>query len=191
MYQEIATHQLVAYDESGASSNNKTFFIPTNERALVGLLNSKLAWWFLHQVCSKLRGNALAMQTPYVSQLPIAPATDAQKSVLERLVDYVLYVQSEVPDGAGRDGLMLRYFEQIIDALVYELYLPDELAASGRSFCAPLTAEGLPALTDLAADKLATLRGIFERLFDRNHSIRQNIFFLDTLASIRIIEGKA
>jgi hypothetical protein len=38
---------------------------------------------------------------------------------------------------------------------------------------------------------LSALRIIFERLFDRNHIIRQNICFLDTIESVCIIQGKA
>lgn len=52
-------------------------------------------------------------------------------------------------------------------------------------------AERLPAMDTIKGDKLAALRQIFERLFDRDHLLRQNIFFLDTIESIRIIEGKA
>lgn len=79
----------------------------------------------------------------------------------------------------------------MIDALVYELYLPDEIHTAGKQFFAPLIAERLPALDEIKGDKLTALRQIFERLYDRNHTIRQNIFFLDTIESVRIIEGRA
>jgi hypothetical protein len=65
------------------------------------------------------------------------------------------------------------------------------LHEAGRAFFEPLAAEKLPALADIKGDKLTHLRRIFERLFDREHPVRQNIFFLDTLESVRIIEGKA
>jgi len=74
---------------------------------------------------------------------------------------------------------------------LYELFLHDELHAANKTFFAPLAAERLPALDAITGDKLAALRRIFERLFDKDHIVRQNIFFLDTLESVRIIEGKA
>jgi hypothetical protein len=52
-------------------------------------------------------------------------------------------------------------------------------------------AQRLPAMDAIKGDKLAALGHIFERLFDRDHLLRQNTFFLDTIESIRIIEGKA
>ncbi|MEW6210799.1 MAG: hypothetical protein AB1631_20710, partial [Acidobacteriota bacterium] len=106
-------------------------------------------------------------------------------------VEYIQFLKPLIEESSSRDQLMISYFEQLIDALVYELYLTEEIHQSGRKFFEPLMAERLPAMNAIKGDKLAALREIFERLFDRDHIIRQNIFFLDTIESIRIIEGKA
>ncbi|MBA3571006.1 MAG: hypothetical protein H0W34_03310, partial [Pyrinomonadaceae bacterium] len=58
-------------------------------------------------------------------------------------------------------------------------------------FFEPLAQENLPDLGAIKSHRVPGLRHIFERLFDRENVIRQNIFFLDTLESVRIIEGKA
>ncbi len=71
MYQEIATFQSFAYDEGGLFCNNKIFIIPSDDLFLLGLLNSKLIWFFLGQIVSKLRGGAYAMQWPYLEQIPV------------------------------------------------------------------------------------------------------------------------
>ncbi|MEK7831439.1 MAG: hypothetical protein AAB401_10165, partial [Acidobacteriota bacterium] len=76
-------------------------------------------------------------------------------------------------------------------ALVYELYLPDEIHTAGKEFFAPLAAERLPALAEIKGDKLTGLRQIFERLSRKDHVIRQNLSTLETIESVRIIEGKA
>jgi hypothetical protein len=195
LYQEIATYQAFAYDRSGAFSNNKTFLIPLDDLALLGLLNAKITWWFLNQVCSKLQGGALAMQTPYVFQIPIPDMTDSQKQVISTFVSFLIFLSKTVSDQisdltGSRDRLMLRYFEQIIDAAVYELFFPDELHEAGKYFFQPLLEENLPDLRKPIEDGTTMLRRLFDRLFDQNHVIRQNIFFLDTLESIRTIEGK-
>jgi hypothetical protein len=78
LYQEIATYQAFAWDDSGAYSNNKTFLIPDASFYLLGLLNSNVAWFFLNHTASKLQGGAYAMQTPYISQIPIPQAADRQ-----------------------------------------------------------------------------------------------------------------
>ena len=86
---------------------------------------------------------------------------------------------------------MVAYFEQLINALVFELIFPDELHKADKYFFKPLAEERLPLLDEIKGDKIAKLRSIFERLFDKEHVVRKNGFFLDTLESVRIIEGKA
>jgi len=85
---------------------------------------------------------------------------------------------------------MVSYFEQIIDALVYELYFPDELHSHDRYFMHLLERENLPALNQPQENQIRQLRQIFERLFETNHPLRQNLFFLDNVSIIRAIEGK-
>lgn len=87
--------------------------------------------------------------------------------------------------------MMVRFFEQIIDGMVYELYLSEELHKGDRYFSKYISIENLPQLESIKGDKMQALRQIFERLFDINHPIRKNIFFLDSLEAIRIIQGKA
>ena len=92
---------------------------------------------------------------------------------------------------SAQDKLMLEYFEQIINGLVYELYLPEDLHAHNFTFASHLESEKLPALDSIKGDKLAALRTVFQHLYAQNHPIRQNLFALDTLPVIRLIEAKA
>ncbi|MGA7936325.1 MAG: hypothetical protein WCA35_22415, partial [Kovacikia sp.] len=78
----------------------------------------------------------------------------------------------------------------LINGMVYELYLPADLHTQNLTFAAPLHAEDLPALDDIPGDKLVALRAIFQRLYATDHPLRRNLFLLDTLPTIRIIEGK-
>ena len=71
LYQEIATFSSFTYDENGIYINNKIFMMPGASKALLALLNSKLVWFFLSNTVSKLQGDAYAMQTPYIEQIPV------------------------------------------------------------------------------------------------------------------------
>lgn len=86
---------------------------------------------------------------------------------------------------------MLEYFEQIIDGLVYELYLPEDLNAYDFAFANILQNENLPALDDIQGNELEALRAIFQHLYAQDNPIRRNLFLLDTIPVIRMIEGKA
>ena len=132
-----------------------------------------------------------------IRALPIPNATDEQSDLVSLLVTYVTHMTSEKSAKASdvapeRDDLMRTYYLQLIDALVYELFFPDELHKASRYFFRHLQDENLTALDAVKGDKMARLRTIFERLFDKEHVIRKNCFFLDTLETVRIIEeGKA
>jgi adenine-specific DNA-methyltransferase len=185
LYQEIATFQAFAFDESGTYSNNKTYIIPCSDLSLLGILNSRLVWWFLHQVCSKLQGGALAMQTPYVSQVPIPSTANWQKEMIVKLVEYILFLTK---NDAVHHKLYINYFESIINALVYELFLEGELHTANKHFFDPLAAESLPSLSDCSGEELKVISKLFDRLSARDHVIRRNLHFLNELESVRIIE---
>jgi len=89
-YQEIATYQSFTWDNTGSFSNNKTFLIPEASYYLLALLNSRITWYFLDQVTVKMAGGAYAMQTIYVSQIPIPPASEADKQPIKQLVQRCL-----------------------------------------------------------------------------------------------------
>jgi adenine-specific DNA-methyltransferase len=113
VYQEIATYQSFGYSEPGTFCNNKCFIIPRTDDFLLAIVNCKLSWWFLGNLTSSLAGGARAMQTPYMEQLPIPCATDAQKNPIIKLVQRIL------TDSDSHDVTQL---EAEIDRLVYEMY---------------------------------------------------------------------
>lgn len=112
LYQEIATYQAFAWDSFGFYANNKTFLIPGSTHYLLGILNSKIVWFFLDRIALKMVGGAYAMQTPYVSQIPIPKASDADEDIIETLVQKCL-------DAKGQG---VEQWEAEIDDRVAHLY---------------------------------------------------------------------
>lgn len=92
-----------------------------------------------------------------------------------------------------RDPLMRDYYEDILNALVYELYLPDDLHAAGLKFFELVAAAKLPVVkpdTDDSAEQIKALRTKFEEIYEPSHPLRAALQKLRTLEPIRIIEGK-
>ena len=189
-------HQTFAVDTEGFYCGDTCYLIPTEETWLCGLLNSCAVEWFYSQTSKQLTGDYLQARSRYMQEIPIPDLTSTQKAVIGKIVDYLIYLQGQ-PTTSGRDlahardFIMLGYFERIIDGLVYESYLGEELHQGEKQFFKPLLDERLPHLEEIQGDKMAALREIFERLYERTHPIRRNLFFLDSVKSIRIIEGKA
>ena len=80
---------------------------------------------------------------------------------------------------------MVAYLEQLIDALVYELYLPDILHAANRHPEEIIKADPPP-----EHPTLENLSAYYARVYDPKHEIRKLVFYLDSIPEIRIIEGK-
>ena len=188
-------HQTFAVDTEGFYCGDTCYLIPTDETWLCGLLNSRAVEWFYSQASKQLTGDYLRARSRYMQQIPVPDLTPTQKSLIGKIVDYLIFLQGQ-PTTSGRDlahardFIMLGYFERIIDGLVYESYLGEELHQGEKQFFKPLFDERLPHLEEIRGDKMAALREIFERLYERTHPVRRNLFFLDSVKPIRIIEGK-
>ena len=189
-------HQTFAVDSEGFYCGDTCYLIPTEETWLCGLLNSRVVEWFYSQASNQLTGDFLRARSRYMQQIPVPNLTPTQKSLIGKVVDYLIYLQGQPTTNSGdlahaRDAVMLGYFERITDGLVYESYLKEELHQGGKHFFKPLLEEGLPKIEEIQGDKMPALREIFERLYERTHPVRVNLFFLDSVKPIRIIEDKA
>ena len=112
VYQEIATHQAFAYEQKGYFLNKTTFFIPTDDFYLFSLLNSKISKFFLGNIVTKIQGGAYNLQAIYVSQLPIAKASEKDCHILSSLVQKCL----------NANGQDVKNWEAEIDNRVAHLY---------------------------------------------------------------------
>ncbi|MEN6443070.1 MAG: DNA methyltransferase [Methanoregula sp.] len=145
MWPEIAKESRFTFDDQKIYANAKVFFTPTNDLYLLGLLNSKLIWSFLKNICSVLgdsdNGGRLMLQKIYVEQIPIRtinfsdPADKARHDSMVTLVTKMLDLNKKVQDARleQEKTLLSRQIEATdaaIDTLVYELYglTPVEIA---------------------------------------------------------------
>ena len=188
-------HQTFAVDKDGLYCGDTCYLIPTKETWLCGVLNSSVVEWFYSQVSDQLTADELRALSGYMQQIPIPNVTSTQKALIGKIVNYLIYLQKQPTTNSqdlahARDYMMLKYFERIIDGLVYECYLPEALYQGDKYFFEPLLDEHLPQLEEIPDDKMSVFRGIFEHLYERTHPVRKNLFFLDSLKPIRIIEGK-
>ena len=188
-------HQTFAVDTDGFYCGDTCYLIPTEETWLCGLLNSRIVEWFYSQTSNQLTIDYLRARSRHIQEIPIPELTPTQKSLIGKIVDYLIFLQVQPTTSGGdlahaRDFIMLGYFERIIDGLAYESYLREELHQGEKQFFKPLLDERLPQLEEIRGDKMAALREIFERLYERTHPIRRNLFFLNSVKPIRIIEDR-
>ena len=191
----LYNHQTFAVDTAGFYCGDTCYLIPTEELWLCGLLNSRVVEWFYAQESNQLTIDYLRARSGYMQQIPIPDITSTQKALIGKFVDYLIYLQQQPTINSrdlayARDRVMLGYFERIIDGMVYESYLPDELHKSRKHLFQPLLDEKLPQFEEIQDDKMSACRDIFERLYEKTHPVAVNLFFLDSVKPVRIIEGK-
>lgn len=100
------------------------------------------------------------------------------------LVEYILF--SHKID----EKLFVSYFEQIIDGMVYELYFSETLKQYNRTIIEYLN-DLIPFTNDMGNNqKMEIINTVFDRLNEKNHPVRVNLFNMNSIPEIAIIEGK-
>jgi adenine-specific DNA-methyltransferase len=156
------------------SLNYLSTFRNINNKYLLSIFNSKL----INFVFSKFSTNS-NVNGYEVDNLPIK-SKDTFSESLSNVVNMVLILKKQSKDSS--------FFERLIDALVYELYLPEEIKTGGADVL-----KYLPVLPELPKDdekNLRTIEKVYKELSDPKHPVSIAMFKMDTIEEIRIIEGK-
>jgi adenine-specific DNA-methyltransferase len=159
------------------------------DKFLVGVLNSKFVT-ALYRLYSNEKGKILAQIKPMVLELvPIPMIKDGIDKLVASFVDHILFLKHQDLDSI-QDKLIPAYFEQIVDAIVYELYFPDLLKQHDRQIIKHLHV--LPELKTARSnkEKLMICREVFQTLNDKTHAVRNNIFYLNSIPQIAMIEDQ-
>ncbi|MEI7787196.1 MAG: Eco57I restriction-modification methylase domain-containing protein [Chlorobiaceae bacterium] len=184
VYAEIVFDSAFYLDTSGIYPEATAFVLTgENTRYLTALLNSQLLTFVFRAFYAggDLRGDTFRYKKVFLQNLPVIKSTGQVTSLLELLVDYVQTTKVK------KQNLQSAFFEQLIDALVYELYFSDELKRAGKEIQKHL-GDVKPVsehMTD--TEKLAIIQSEFDRLYDPNHPVRNNIETLDSVDEVRII----
>lgn len=131
VFPDIATEPRFAIDGDGHFGANTVYFIPSNDVALLALLNSRLAAFYFRQVCAALEGPGeayLRFFGQYLESFPVRlPEKEKDKTRFARLINDRFELQKQV--AAVRDGhsrlvkeRLLDRVDELIDEMVYELY---------------------------------------------------------------------
>ena len=112
MYQQMQVKPCFVYDESGLFCNNSMWIIPTREKGLVGLLNSKMGWWLISKFCTQIQ-NGYQLLWEYFGKIPVPKNLPSELSVK---VDAIIAAKKA---DAGVDTSAL---EAEIDNIVFDLY---------------------------------------------------------------------
>ncbi|GLB47697.1 Eco57I restriction-modification methylase domain-containing protein [Neptunitalea lumnitzerae] len=166
---------------------NRTFMQIVTERIdnkfLCSILNSNLVKFFLF-FKGKMQGTNYQLDKSPLLEIPLIITDEVDKFKI--LVDYIIFLISNKGTGSK---LMSIYFEQIIDGMVYELYFPELLKENKRTIIEHLG--DLPAFSNSMSNshKEEIVESVFKRLDDKDHPVRNNLFYMRNIEEIAVIEG--
>jgi hypothetical protein len=130
LYPDIAKESRFAFDEGGLYFGNTVYFIPLDDKYLLGILNSRLIFSSFKKIATVLgdadKGGRMRWFTQDVIRLPI-PKPDMRAPKMAKLVDSMLalYKQLAKAKSAAQKEIIQRQIDSMdkeIDRLVYELY---------------------------------------------------------------------
>jgi hypothetical protein len=115
MYQKFQVKPCFIFDENGLYCNDSMWIIPSHDKVLLGILNSKLGWWLISKYCTAIQ-NGFQLIWKYFSQIPIAKGNEDIRSEINSQVNRILETKKIQPK------LNTTALEILIDQLVYKLY---------------------------------------------------------------------
>lgn len=125
-----------------AFANVNTYFSATfniiqtdrvDMKYLTGLLNSKLIEFWLKNK-GKMQGSNFQLDKEPLLQIPIAVPSKEVQSLIAKLVDCIILINNVQDMRINKfvsNEYLAKFFEQIIDGCVYEIYLGEELHRIG------------------------------------------------------------
>jgi len=123
IYQVFQIKPCFTFDKIGCFSNNSIWIIPTEDKKLIAILNSKLGWFLISTYCTKIQ-NGYQLIFKYLEKVPIAQNEDPQ---IVKHVDTLLKLNQQLQTTklettSQQIQRTIDHTERKIDELVYELY---------------------------------------------------------------------
>ncbi len=150
---------------------------------VISLLNSSVLDYYLQGHSSKFQNGYFSYAKRFIEKLPIKNISLNDQVPFVIFSKYLHYLNT-----VERSQLIYSYIENCLDSIVFELYFPTEIKSAGKEILKHLG--DLKPLNDDMSDeeKLAIIQSEFERLYDPNHPVRNNVETLDSVEEVRIIK---
>jgi hypothetical protein len=114
IYPDITSTPNFSICSAGIFQDNTTYSINSSSRFLLGILNSKLIFYYYKFIANSLGDNAVRMFTQYVEMLPIIIPPESFQQYFSGIVEQILINKKQ--------NLNTQVLENLIDNLVYKIY---------------------------------------------------------------------
>ena len=179
LYQVIQFYARYSLDTDGRLSNDKTFFIPSDDLWLLTVLNSPVMWWHNWRYLTHLKDEALSPMGYKVETLPIPTPTSKAKDIVGKSVPQLISHAKTVTSARAAILDWLR-FEFEIDKPNRQL--TDVANLDVDNFLSAVR-DHIPKKRDLGANDLTRLRREHRAIIEPARSARNNADALERAIS--------
>lgn len=185
VFSEIVSEAQFHYDERGYYPEATVFFMTgENLKYLISFLNSKPVTFFFKTFYAggELVGKFRYKKT-FLENLPIPQVSLNVQKPFIILVDYILYIhkldKSIAINNYIPNNQIIKLFEEVIDALVYELYFEEDFRKAGIEFLkyAQRDFKSIEGKGDKEA--IAIIEKVYQTLLEKDNEIRNNLKLMD------------
>lgn len=162
-----------------------TAFILTGEKLayLTAILNSKPATYFFKNFYSggDLRGNTFRYKKAFLNNLPIPIPNKQHEVAFEVLVGYIqyLYKDTEPINEYVPNSHIAEVFEEVIDAMVFELYFPEEFKKVDIQFVKYIERDFQSIDGKSENNQKEIIHNTYQKLREKENEIRNNLQLMD------------
>ena len=157
---------------------NQAFYVIKSKRInmkyLTALLNSKLiAFWLKYK--GKMQGDNYQVDKEPILDIPIKSVNETK--IFEILVDYITYLNTDIEniDKYVENTHLVKLFEDVLDALVYELYFINEFKNNNIELLQFAEGYFKPINTLENNKKREVINDSYQLLRDKDNKIRNNL----------------
>ena len=185
IYPNMTKYMPFVYDENEHFySNDKSFIlVGKNLKYLTCFFNSKLFKYCFSDNFPELQGGTRELRKVFFDKIPVKQITDEQEIPFAKMVDYLVALKKENSQ-EPTDQFMFIYFEQIANALIFELYFKEEFEKINLEIAKYISE--LPDLDD-TEKALYDIRKIYITINQDNHKVKQSLFSMLSIPQIELI----
>ncbi len=148
---------------------------------ILGLLNSKLVNWYYTKQFTNDSRLTVNLSKEYLSQIPIAKANSKRQRPIVSVAEYLLAI-NEITEAVNEyvpNKHISSQFEEIMDALVFELYFSEDFEQAGIQFYTHVEKLFQPLKNADELEKSKLIHDCYQKIRSKENEIRNNLKLMD------------
>ena len=192
IYRQTSSSIIAAIDYNARLTDKTVHVIIPKEsgkkydlRFLLSFLNSSLFNYLYIDISQETEGRAFAqVKTTYIKKLPLIIKKNLSQTPFIYLADYCRLLteldKSKTINDFVPNSHIVQLFEEVIDALVYELYFEDDFKKAGIEFMKYAQRDFKSIEGKEEKDAIEIIYKAYQKLREKDNEIRDNLKLMDT-----------